>query len=689
MALTVQREIERLNTRIKELQNQLKNRDSVSMMPSPPNTSSAPSPRNLDPMEEHRGGQKQWEGIWTTRLPCQQTQLHGPSSAFHFLSRLGSHIGLALQVPHVECQLQPSTASRFFASPVTPKTNYSDYFGDYPFNDPVIGENLSRAQEDYFLGLFWSTYHCTTPILDELEFREHYESLWATSGTVRKPSPLVDIILALCMQYGMTFIPRNDANQTSGMKVDSNDSTIAGRGFFHRCQTLLHSQLETPSLSTLQCCIFTAIYLRDASFVNLAHNSLATAIQAAHVLGLHQEPLGYLSRAQKELRKRIWWSIFTLESKACMALGRPRLSHVSQVKCSLPADDRELGLLSGPNFASASSYEDISWLSYHVQSVKLIAAARAVHIAFEGKCAQVLDANAANSIYDDAKSLETLAGFLSESLQCIRSWVENVPDSLKTQRRGGGKPFSTDRTTLEVDLVVPQWLQRQRLLLEILYHNLIMNLYRPFICFSSPSSSSTPLADSNSISCVNHAIANTSIIHQILTTMDILDGWHESYQFQWNATLSMIGFIFAYPVRPATPSARRTVNNAIAVFDIFKDNFAVAASATNITRDLASKADIFIDRFRTGLISPPQQTPVPLPPPIHSLEGTSIDSNISLDLINNIEVDDVGNPIAIPHHPFSTSMEMAFPIGSFSGFEWPISGSSGVTGTIWPQYINE
>ena len=643
-------------------------------------------------MVEHQGNQPQWEGRWTTGLQNNQIQLHGPSSSFHFLARLGSHIGLALQLPHVDYQYQPSAASKFFASPTSPKIHG---LGDFsaPYNDPMAGENLTRAQEDYFLGLFWQTYHCTIPVLDELEFREHYESLWVatanTGGAYRKASPLVDVILALCMQYGMAFVPRSDGNQTSKINVDSNDSSIAGRGFFRRCQTLLFSELETPSLSTLQSCIFSAVYLRDASFLNLAHNTVAVAIRAAHILGLHQEPPDHLPRAQKELRRRLWWTIYSLESKACMALGRPWLAQVYQVKCSLPAEDQDLALISGPNFVSTSSDEKITWLSYHVQCVKLVLAARAVHSAFESKCAQVLSTNSGQTIYDNAQSLETLAAFLSQSLQCIRSWAENVPDALKTARRSGGKPFSTDRSTLEVDPVAPQWLQRQRLLLELLYHNTVMNLYRPFICFSNPPSSATPLADGNSISCVNHAIACTNIILQTLTTSDTLNGWHEAYQFQWNATLSMVGFIFAYPVCPPTPSARKTINSAIQVFDMFRNNFAVAASATNVTRDLAAKADIFVDRFRTGMT--PSQQPPALPPVSEGnfLEGIPSSSTMSTNILNNTEMPDIATAITMPATEFSSAMDMTFPIDSFSGFEWPLPDGNDVTGNMWPQYTND
>lgn len=60
--------------------------------------------------------------------------------------------------------------------------------------------------------------------MNEAEFTEHCESLWLTSSEAsRKPSPLVNMVLALCMQHGMAFIPQNTATQAFKADTGSND----------------------------------------------------------------------------------------------------------------------------------------------------------------------------------------------------------------------------------------------------------------------------------------------------------------------------------------------------------------------------------------------------------------------------------------------------------------------------------
>ena len=638
-------------------------------------------------MESHQGSRSQYQGLWTTAYPSREAQYFGPTSTSYFIAALRSHIASSLKLSHSDFHTEPIGASDFLANPNAARSHSAEQVSSLPESHAEGECILSRAQEENFLALFWQSFHCMIPILNEVDLREHYESLWTFQAPAsgRKASPLVDIILALCMQYGMTFVPCNSSRKESMAEFDSGDSTIAGRTFYRRCQTLLSTRLETPTIMTLQCQIFSAVYLNNASFVNLSHNTVALAIRTAHILGLHQESRNHPSRAQKELHQRMWWVVYTMESNASMTLGRLWLAHMSQVSCALPVDDHELAMLSGPSFAS--SIRGITWLSYHVHHVKLILAARAVNAAFGNKCAQVLSASGQENFHGDAQSTEVLAGFLVQNMQCLRNWVQSIPNELKTERREGGKSYTTDRSAIQVDLEAPQWLQRQRLSLELTYHNLMMNLYRPFITFAKPSSSLTPLTNSNNISCLNHAIAITIIILQILKSSDILNGWHEAYHLQWNAALTMVGFIFANPVCPPTPTARRTINSAIEVFEIFRNNFTVAASAANITRDLAAKVDSFLDLFRTGSASA-QQTPAANPA---SLSTTSMFQSF----INNnnnggnrspfLHVDREGDPV-IDQAGFPGTVSENMPMDPFVGAEWPFPEISAGNPEMWSRF---
>lgn len=237
-------------------------------------------------------------------------------------------------------------------------------------------------------------------------------------------------------------------------------------------------------------------------------------------------------------------------------------------------------------------------------------------------CSEASTAHKGTDLYDNLDLLESCADHLLQSMKGLQDWVRNVPIALKNPRKGTGEPFSTARSVIEFDPYVPLWLQSQRLLLELLYHNLTMSLHRPFIRFPSSSIPAFQLSVDHGVSCLSHAIATTSILHQVLTESNILNGWQQAYQFQWDAALSILGFGLAHPLCRHSPSARRAIHTAIANFDTLAANHcALATSAGAVTRNVLDKIDVFASRFRDKLTSSDRSSPSvqPGPPSQNSL----------------------------------------------------------------------
>ncbi|ROW05312.1 hypothetical protein VSDG_00688 [Cytospora chrysosperma] len=657
------REIERLGQRVKELEAELENvrlngnqHDTPFTSPSsgsvglPVESQQVSATSSISPTDQTLHSpvvRRCWEGVYASPNDTHAKQFYGPSSLFYFIKRMEDFLTTALQQPRRGQPIWFNSASKSFASPTPERTReFAEPFddstehGQHGAHSTNQEQYLTTTQEEYFLGLFWQSYHCSMQIIDETAFREHYRSLCDVPGRSRKPSALVDIIVAICMQYGIAFLVRRkgaaqqqlpnseqnpDGTGISDVIVDIDDATIAGRWHYYRCQSLLAAELENPTITTLQCHIFSVIYLCNASFQNMAHSTLAQAVRTAQMLGLHLEPPEDMPNTARELRKRIWWTLQTVEIKTCMKLGRPLIVSLPSETCSLPSDDYQLALLSS---STTSGDGSVTWLSYTVQNTKLVLAARAIHVAFFERCDDLLTGRNRATIYEDDQVMEECAEFLQTSirgLQGLQAWVQGIPDALKTKRKNGGEAYSTDCSALEMERFAPTWLQRHRLLLELLYHNLLMNLFRPFITFpstlsghascqpisgtsSSPPSfasslspsptTRTPLAEQNAVSCIRHSIALTNMIHETLTNTDFLDGWHEAFQWQWNAALSLIGFILANPGSAPSRDARQAIDRAIDVFEIFGRHFAVGTSAASVTRQLTARADILPNRLR-------------------------------------------------------------------------------------------
>lgn len=623
------REIERLRQRIKELEREVEKRDKVisshqdevAKAYASPNSQATPSTQSsgvgsveLNAWGEPGKASRHIEGIFMSTTQHPQKQWFGPSSQFFFIGRMHSYLAVALRQTHSFQSIQIHVANKTFTSSVpSPRSTES---GDIPLADLNMDPTSSRArcltatQEQYFIDIFWQNHHSGLQIVDEISFKEHYRSLWTAGERFRKPSPLVDIILALSMQQGIPppLVPQRDrlpvVEPTSPDPVKA-EIELDARWHYQRCQALLLAELECPTISTLQCQMFSVIYLCCSSLQNMAHSSLAVAIRTAHILGLHLEPSHELPRRERELRKRIWWSLYTLESKTCMKLGRPWSTTLSEATCTIPADDYDLAVQMG---CSTFLGDNVTWLTYTVQLVKLVLAARTVYNAFYQKVGLVLSAssNPSPSLYEDPAAMETCATFLQESMECLGIWKRSVPDTIKNKRKRDGIPMSTDRSPLAIEIFAPVWLQRHRLWLELLYHNLSMNLYRPFICFDNNTRNSnvenkTPASYACAKRSAEHAMALTEITHQVVSDTHLLNGWHEAFQWQWNAALTLLGFALAYPdAGDILTQVRMTIDLAIQSCEIFGRDFSVGLSAAAVAKDLAKKADMIRKESRSA-----------------------------------------------------------------------------------------
>ncbi|KAG9253965.1 fungal-specific transcription factor domain-containing protein [Emericellopsis atlantica] len=509
----------------------------------------------------------------------------GPSCLYYFITRLAQPLGL---------MSQPSTSLEGLLT-MPSAADTSKLVGekgphDGPEDTAQLVESMTLGgwnsmQEQYFIDRYWEGYHTAyMPIIDEAEFKAHHQSLWSASGGARKPSALVDIVVAVCMQLGD---PTSNASNGE-MNLTRTDGAMAGRRYYRRCQALLTYEMESPSLATLQCRLLSALYVCAGSFHNMMDACVALAVRTAYVLKLHLDPPESMSPKEKEKRRRLWWATYLLETKIATKLGRPFSIDDGHAMPQLPRDDMEAAALSGSLFAPIGPNE--TWLSFNRHHIALYKDVRQAHIAFFNTCATVSESQ---SIWDNAGTLEVCARTLIPHRKRLREWRDSVPSALRQKRRDGGVALSTDGTAILLEPFAPLWLQRQRLLLELAYHHLSINMLRPLVSFSSrPQIGGHAEALAND--CASHAIAFTRIVHQVLTTEETLTGWHETFHWQWNATITLVGCLLAkhnWPSPDLPREARHAVDLAAVVCEEFAKTFAVARRAAKTIRELCIKID--------------------------------------------------------------------------------------------------
>lgn len=580
-------EILRLNTRIADLETALRYERANKLSFESTLLQSAPyrtpeSARSND--REDRVGLPSWEGLTIRPSRSPNESWFGPSSLYYFMRRLSVALSLGFgNSPEISELIPLSSSSTKLLEARGPDSSYlPEYCG---INGEVALDQytyLSPIKEQYFINSFWETYHTSIlPIIDESDFKKHYQSLWTGSGSTRKPSALVDIVVALCMQFNISSLPVN----LQGGGGDEEDATISGRRHFGRGQMLLLLEAESPTISTLQCHLLCVAYLCGGSFHNMVDVSNALAVRTAHILGLHTPVAENLPEGERQLRKRLWWAVCLVDSKVGMKLGRPFLIHnVGDIE-DIPTDSIAASMNSGSTFAPIG--QNATWLSFNFQHTRLYMKVRAAHEAFFTKNN---DLESGQTIWNDSRVLNEYADCMSIHGKILEEWTSGIPDPLKIRRRNGVQPFSTEDCELIFEQFAPLWLQRQCVLLELTYHHLNVNLFRQFICFTSipePGSKGELAATK----CASHAITLSTITHQVLSSTIILNGWHEAFQWQWSAAMALVGYINMYPSQPLTKLSRIALDHAISIFDMFGVSFAVAAHAAKIMRELCAKVD--------------------------------------------------------------------------------------------------
>ncbi|KAA8643342.1 uncharacterized protein ATNIH1004_010109 [Aspergillus tanneri] len=184
-------------------------------------------------------------------------------------------------------------------------------------------------------------------------------------------------------------------------------------------------------------------------------------------------------------------------------------------------------------------------------------ATRAIYNAFYNRCADMLTATGGKYLYSDAASLGSCAAFLLSCMGCLQNWRDAVPRAMKTKRKAGS-PLSTYISAFDIERLVPEW--------------------RRYVSFAK--GSAVPNANECATLSVRHAMAVT----------------------RWNAALTMIGLVLAYPISSIVADVRAAIESAVAAFDTMGKSFVIAASAANVTRDVTAKADFL--RQNTNILSP-------------------------------------------------------------------------------------
>ncbi|KAI0377721.1 fungal-specific transcription factor domain-containing protein [Hypomontagnella monticulosa] len=424
---------------------------------------------------------------------------------------------------------------------------------------------LSKSQVGHLLDIYWIRCHPFNPVLDRPQVDAIFQTLWAPDGSELRSVPVINGIIALCLSY----LDKSGLNRRLlGLHYEQGDASLA---YFKRCLAATgqsYAMFAEPSLTHLQCYVLMTLYLLDAGEHQPAYNMIGLALRISQTLNLHHGLPD--SDPNTHLARRVWWTIVHLNFRCARLLGHPIGVQLAETTCTLPLADE---------------------FTHHSRVVTLTRVTLAV--------TEALSRHPSNINGDRTVQIKARASALAEEVHQLQEWCNQqlrpaLQRPLQLDSRG-----AQDWIHLAADASPSELLRG--VLLELQYYDEMIGLHRSFISF--PKRLLNPLripeADTHAATSLHHALAAVDLTHRVMSITDILHGRSEVYQWQWNALLTLIGFLMAYPFCLYAPNARRHAQLSLEIFSAADPKNMIASRAAAVTRALCAKVDSLVEILRS------------------------------------------------------------------------------------------
>lgn len=165
---------------------------------------------------------------------------------------------------------------------------------------------LSRQITNRLLDTFFSSYNLTYPFVHEATFRAQYHEI-----IPRPQKGSWDMLFSTVLALG---------GWSSG-----NEPTAIDEQLYRHATSLGkdESMFETANLTMVQALVLLSNLSQKRNRPNTGWNFLGLAARMALSLGLHREhPSWNISLLQQEMRRRVWWGLYTHDSGSSTTFGR-------------------------------------------------------------------------------------------------------------------------------------------------------------------------------------------------------------------------------------------------------------------------------------------------------------------------------------------------------------------------------
>jgi hypothetical protein len=417
-----------------------------------------------------------------------------------------------------------------------------------------------REAADTLVNLFFEKVHCDFPIFHRALFQATYEGMWSQQPEL-EPAWLMSLSMVFIL--GLEVAP-----QGSGRPEAISKREEMKLRYLSKAKGFLPDVISGSTLSHVQALMLYSRYLHITSNRNACWNIAGSAIRLAVAIGLHRNGTHVkCSPLERELRKRVWWTLYGFERMECSSLGRTSAISDDEFNVGVPTE----GML---------DMGDSIPLGYVNAQAKLM---------------RILGSICKHQ-YGLEDGLEDKLEFTAQTSAQLDIWYSNLPLHLK------------------LDSNSPESHLRAILLIHTQYHYTITLLYRPFLISLATETSSKESGEfipkSYAQTCINSAKAAVSVLNKLFQAGHFNSKtWWDIYFIEAVAMILAMGrFIDLWELKKDTEilESLKTCVHIIQGCEGFSPTMSRFAS---VTSDFA-QAVLFEQSTNSQAVSEEHETPV-------------------------------------------------------------------------------
>ncbi|RMY08834.1 hypothetical protein D0867_08907 [Hortaea werneckii] len=184
--------------------------------------------------------------------------------------------------------------------------------------------------EEYFNSVHWFSL-----VIYEPRFRLAFNAIRKERA---HPSQRIFLLL-LSVVLGLGAWYRGQRSYTVGQPTSEQSKSWSAK-LIANAESQIIELLDHSSVTAVQTLTLLGSFYVYHGRPNLSFSLLGAVVKLAHANGLHREPQS-VSDAEKEERKRVWWTIYTWDKFSSVTYGRPVSIHDDDCNVSMPEDVEE------------------------------------------------------------------------------------------------------------------------------------------------------------------------------------------------------------------------------------------------------------------------------------------------------------------------------------------------------------